>query len=303
MVAISPASKPFVGVVESVDLSRPLGEAAFREIRDAWARYPVLVFPGQEIDTEAHQAFAERFGKLAARVRPMEARGDGARHNPYLMLVSNIRDEQGRPIGSGSGADGGPLEFHSDGCFNDMPAMATLLHGIEIPDAGGDTLFVDMSEIYEVLSPATRRRLSGREAVNYFYYGYSTHAPAAGESPEERRKTVRHAIHPTVIVHPVTGKPSVFVNRLNTREIVDMDPAEADDLLEEIFRTVERPEFAYAHKWRIGDLVLWDNRTVQHARSDFPATQRRLMRRFAVAGSGRPVAHVPGEIAAAISAS
>ena len=299
MLNVTPLSKPvagetaFVGEVKDVDLREAMSESRFREVQAAWATYPVLVFRGQDLTTENHQAFAERFGKLMVRARPPAERGTNAQHNPSLMLVTNIHDESGKPIGS----QGSTFRFHTDGCFNEIPAMATLLYGIEIPKEGGETLFVSMYQIYRALSEKTRRRIVGRDGVNYYFLEYDRLSESAPTS-EAILKKARHSVHPLVIAHPVTRQPVVFSNRHNTREIVGMDQTEADDLLEEIFQTVERPEFIYAHKWRPGDLVVWDNRATQHARADYSPNERRLLRRFAVLCTARPQAYVETAVGA-----
>jgi taurine dioxygenase len=294
MLSVSPLSKPFAGEVKGVDLNRRLTDAQFAEVLQAWYRHPVLVFRDQELSLEAQQDFASRFGPLMSRARPASARGKSAQDNPYLMLVSNVRDENGKLIGSS--ADG-PLSFHSDGCFNEIPPMASLLYGIEIPREGGDTLFISMHEVYDDLSAEMKKRLAGLTAVNY--HTYDVKGVESGADKSARGKDVRNSTHPVVIRHPVTGNPSVFVNRHMTREVKELSPTESERLLAEIFDIIERPERIYAHKWRKGDLVIWDNRAVQHGRSDFSPKERRLLRRFAVLGTERPQPYSDKKLATA----
>jgi taurine dioxygenase len=286
MLVVNRLAKSFAGEIRGISLAEPVDDATFGAILDAWASFPVLVFRDQDISMDEQQAFAARFGALQSRARPAQERGANAPANPNVMLVTNVRDATGKPLGNQQSA----YEFHSDGCFNDLPALATLLYGIEVPEHGGETLFVSMNEVYEALSPETRRRVSGKAAVNYYFIEYEKQsgvdtAAAAGKRP-------RSSTHPMVIAHPMTGQPMVFVNRHNTREVVDLDQAEAQALLDEIFDTVERPEFIYAHKWCKGDLVVWDNRAVQHARADYPPNERRMLRRFAVRCAERPQPYV-----------
>ena len=289
----SPGADFFVGEIKNLDLNKSLSDADFGQIVNAWSLYPVLVLRDQDIDAESHQAFAGRFGELATRVRPLGDRGKNVQNNSHLMLVSNIRDEDGVPIGS----DGeGALPFHSDGCFNETPSMASFLYGIEVPESGGNTLFVSMYQVYNELSGETRNKIMGESGVNYYFYEYSKYNKNGGElggTREPRSKAVRNSIHPMIIAHPVTRKPVVFANRHFTREIVGMDLAKAKPLLREIFRTVERPDMIYAHHWQKGDLVIWDNRAVQHARTSFSPKERRLLRRFAVLCKERPQAFNP----------
>jgi taurine dioxygenase len=289
MISVAALSKPFAGEVLDIDLNDPIDDELFGQILNAWSTYPVLVFRNQSLDVATHQRFASRFGELSSRARPLEARGTAALDNPYMMIVSNIR-ENGRLVGSqGDGA----LAFHSDGAFNEIPTAASLLYGIEIPSHGGDTLFVSMYEVYESLAVETKQLLADKWAVNY--HTYDKTGAESGVDAASRGKAVRHAVHPAVIIHPVTRRPVLYVNSNNTREIRGMDPDAATKLLAEIFAKIEQPNFVYAHKWRKGDLVIWDNRCLQHGRSDFSAQERRLMRRFAVRCDKAPIPYVEAD--------
>ncbi len=282
MLNIQCSSKPYIGTIEGVDLGRPLSDADFKTILDAWGRYPVLVFPGQQLEADQQQAFAELFGPLIGRTRPKEARGKKAQENPYMMLVSNVLDDDGTPVGAGDY----PLDFHSDGCFRDIPALATFLYGIEVPAEGGETLFVDMSEIYDALKPATRERILALQGVNFHRFNYTNYDPA-GSGGRPAREAVTNAVHPMVISHPISKKPVVFANRHNTFEIIGLEKSESDPILQEIFAAIEMPQHIHRHVWSVGDLVMWDNRAVQHARAWCAADQRRMLRRFAVEGTER----------------
>ncbi len=297
MMAITPLEKPFVAEVTGIDLGRDVDDAAFAQIHEAWLAHPVLVFPDQDLDIAAQQAFARRFGTLKTRARrATDQGGAGCGDNPYVMLVSNIK-ENGEYIGA---SPEGALAFHSDSAFDEVPAKASLLYGIAIPKAGGDTLFVSMCEVYDSLDRDVRDRIEGLWGVNY-------HLPSLPldptQSEEARLRTARRAAHPMVIAHPETGRPVLFVSRHMTRAILGMDAAEAGALLEALYARIEEPRFRYAHRWREGDLVVWDNRAVQHGRSDFDPSERRLLRRFAIGCDARPKpysarAGMPPEIAA-----
>jgi taurine dioxygenase len=283
MPSVCSSQKTYIGVVDDVDLGAALSDADLKFILRSWGEYPVLVFPGQKLDSDQQQAFAEMFGPLIGRTRPKEARGKNAQENPYMMLVSNVLDDDdGKPVGAGDY----PLDFHSDGCFRDVPALATFLYGIEIPAEGGETLFVDMSEIYEALTPRTRARILGLSGVNYHRFNY-TNYDAGKHGGRPAREVVANAVHPMVISHPVSKKPVVFANRHNTFEIVGLEKSESDEILQEIFSTIETPRYIHRHVWKVGDLVMWDNRAVQHARAWCAPEQRRMLRRFAVEGSER----------------
>jgi taurine dioxygenase len=282
MLLITPLDQPFAGEASGIDLSRSLSDEKFASILDAWARFPVLVFRDQVLDEPTQEAFARRFGALARSVRPAAGRGLNALENPYVMLVANLGDDDGRPVALGDKV--GAQSFHSDGCFKDRTSLASLLYGIEVAKEGGETQFVDMNRVYRDLPPAMRARLQGRVGVNYHFGGYSSYnrtGGAAGNGGRSRAEVVANARHPMVISHPVTKKPSVFACRHNTREIEGIAPGEANRILREIFLAIERPEGIYAHKWRKGDLLLYDNRAVQHRRIAYAKSERRMLRRFA----------------------
>jgi taurine dioxygenase len=281
MLSVNPLSKPFAAEVTGIDLGRDLDDDLFAEIHEAWCAHPVLVFRDQEIDTDAQQAFAERFGVLKSRMRKGTDPGATADENPFVMFVSNIR-KNGKLIGT---SPKGALNFHSDSAFDEVPAKASLLYGIEHPKSGGNTLFVSMYEVYETLSDDTKRFIADKWGVNY-------HLPSLPLDPnqtdEERMRTARRSVHPMVIAHPETGQPVLYASRHMTRKIVGMPDEDANALLEELYQRIEEPRFLYSHKWRKGDLVVWDNRCVQHGRSDFDPAERRLLRRFAVGCEARP---------------
>ena len=278
---VSELDKPFAAEVTDFDLSKPLSEEAFSKVLAEWRNHPVLVFRDQTLDVDAQQRFSERFGQLKTRLRQSGQQGATTAENPYMMFVSNIR-ENGKLIGT---SPAGSLNFHSDSSFDERPSKAGLLYGIEIPSEGGDTLFVDMCEIYDDLSRGVKAYLKDKWVLNI-------HLPSLPLDPnqthEERVRTARRAIHPAVIAHPDTGRPILYVNRHQTHRILGVPDSESAEVLSELFDRVDQPEVRYAHKWRKNDLVLWDNRRTQHGRSDFNPSERRLLRRFAVFCETRP---------------
>jgi taurine dioxygenase len=194
------------------------------------------------------------------------------------MLISNIR-EDGRPIGS---LPDGEMMFHSDGSYDEHPYRYTMLYALEVPSRGGNTLFADMYGAYKTLPDALRRRLSGARARHGYYAG-------RGVTPEIKAtlaigESTDSWVHPLFTVHEETGRPVLFANRLLTECIVGLPAAESDALLEALFDHAERRNGIYEHVWRPGDFVIWDNRCVNHARTDFPAGERRLLRRTTVQG-------------------
>lgn len=275
MFSLNQLDKSFAAEITNIDLGKPLSDETFAVIHAAWMKHPVLVFRDQTFDVNGHEAFSQRFGRLKPRLRKTGQQGATAAENPNVMFVSNIK-ENGVLIGT---SPSGALNFHSDSSFDEIPSKAGLLYGIEIPTIGGDTLFVDMCDVYNGLSDETKRFIADKWVTNI-------HLPSLPLDPtqtqEERIRTARKAVHPMVISHPDSGLPILYVNRHQTYKINGMSKEESDKILEKFFDLVDRPEIRYSHKWRKGDLVLWDNRRTQHGRSDFDPTQRRLLRRFAV---------------------
>tara|TARA_Y100001936_G_scaffold249529_2_gene300043 strand:- start:337 stop:924 length:588 start_codon:yes stop_codon:yes gene_type:complete len=190
------------------------------------------------------------------------------------MLVSNIR-KNGEQIGS---LPDGEMQFHSDGAHRDIPYAATTLYAIKLPSVGGDTLFANLAMAYDALDDDTKNRIDELQVRNL--YGYDD--TFREETTEETEPNTSAATHNLVKTHPVTGRKSLYLSRLMTRHVVGMDRGESDDLLNILFDHAERTEFVYAHKWLMNDLLIWDNRCLNHARTDFPGSEERLLRRLTI---------------------
>ncbi len=267
--AVRPLSPALGAEISGVDLSQPLSDAAFNAIHDVWLKHQVILFRDQTLDEERQIAFARRFGDLQ-EVRTTK----GLYKNPYVLMVTNVVID-----GKKGALPDGEMQFHSDQCYYENPAMATMLFGIEVPPAGGDTLFSSATAAYDSLPDATKRRLEGLRALNVYDYGN-----ASTIKSDRIDENAPKFVHPVVRTHPETGRKGVYVNRLMTNHILGLERAESDALLEELFLQIEKPEFIYGHKWRVGDLVMWDNRCALHARTDFDPGTRRMMRRVTVKG-------------------
>jgi taurine dioxygenase len=269
-----PLSPALGAEILGIDLREPMGDAAFEAVRECWHQNLVVLLRDQQLSEEDQVRFAERFGPLALSHTRRYTTA-----NPAVMLISNIR-ENGRQIGA---LPDGEMQFHSDQCYQEKPAMASMLYAIEIPSAGGDTLFANAYRAYEALPDEIKRRLEGRKAMHAYDYD-----AAATKRGTRIKDGVPHFAHPVVRTHPATGRKALYVNRLMTIAIEGLPEDESGELLNFLFAHQENPAFVYAHTWRVNDLLLWDNRCALHARTDFPATERRLMRRVTVLGE-RPV--------------
>ncbi len=264
---------PLIGAeILDIDLSKPISDESAAALRAIWHENCIVLFRDQTIGEEDQVRFAQCFGEPSMRLLN---RHDGtSKSHPGVMFISNIR-ENGQLIGA---LPDGEMMFHSDQCYIERPAMASMLYAIEVPSRGGNTLFGNMYAAYDALPPALKTRLAGMRALNvYDYEGNPTHRGEA--RPEAPQQT-----HPIFRTHPETGRKALYVNRLMTDHIIGMDRGESDRILNVLFDHMENPAWIYEHFWRPGDLLMWDNRCAVHARSDFDASERRLLRRCTVLG-------------------
>ena len=266
---------PVVGAaVHGLDLRQAIDDQTAERLREAFAQHAVLCVRDQQVTASEHARFVAVFGAVDTGYRVRSgARSDEVRKRG-VMLVSNIR-KNGRPIGS---LPDGEMQFHSDGAHRDVPYMATSLHAVRIPSRGGDTLFANLAAAYEALDEETRDRIAGLRVRNM--YGYDD--TFRDETTDENDPNSSSATHDLVRTHPESGRKALYLNRLMTRYVIGMDRAESDALLARLFDHAERPEFVYAHKWAVGDVLIWDNRCLNHARTDFPRDEDRLLRRYTI---------------------
>lgn len=253
-----------------VDLRQGIDDEFAVRLLEIWHRNLVILLRDQRLSEEDQVRFAERFGPPAV----IHTKQFAQRH-PSVMLISNIR-EDGKPIGA---LPDGEMQFHSDQCYQERPAMASMLYAIEVPSKGGNTLFANTYAAYETLPAEIKRRIEGRRALNA--YDYDTASTKRGT------KVAAHVpsyVHPVVRTHPVTGRKALYVNRLMTVRIEDIPEEESSELLDLLFDHQEQRQFIYEHVWRVGDILMWDNRCTLHARTDFRADERRLMRRVTILG-------------------
>ena len=273
-ITITPLSDALAAEIGGVDLTQPLDAETAQAIRRAWLDYLVVVFRGRELNQEDQERFCNAFGAFE-RVKSGRAMDDA---NPHVMYVSNVTDE-----GLKTTLEDGEMWFHSDQCYFEQPVSATVLYAEEIPSRGGNTRFANCYAAYETLPERIKRRIDDRRALNAYDYGDQMQIKD-GARPADAPQFV----HPVVRTHPETGRKAIYVNRLMTEHIVNMNRDESDEILATLYRHVEQPRFVYEHVWRPRDLVMWDNRCSVHARTDFDPAERRKLRRMTVKGD-RPV--------------
>ena len=265
--------------LRGIDLRERPDEETIAAIYQAWLDHLVLIFPGQTLAQEDLIRVTGYFGELGELGRPPKYFPKGySKILPGIMMISNIR-ENGEPIGA---LPDGEMMFHHDMIHAPIPSKATLLYAVEIPSAGGNTLFASGYAAYDTLDPAVRDRLEGRLARHHYNYGSTQRGDSRGT------EAFGECMHPVFRTHEDTGRKAVYINRLMTVGVSGMAQEESAPLLEKVFDHAEKREFVYEHVWRVGDLLLWDNRCSSHARTDFPSAERRLMLRTTVKGTVRP---------------
>lgn len=267
---VRPLSPALGAELIGLDLSQPMTDELFASVLDTWHRHLVIVFRDQHLTEDEQVRFAERFGPISRSTR-----GHFLGQNPAIMIISNIR-EDGKQIGA---LPDGEMQFHIDQCHQERPAMATMLYSLEVPSVGGNTLFANGYTAHETLSADIKQKIEGRKALNAYDYD-----AASTKRGTKVREGVPAYWHPIARTHPVTGRKSLFVNRLMTVAVEGLSDDEGEDLLNTLFDHLEQRTFVYEHVWRPNDVLLWDNRCTLHARTDFSDKERRLMRRVAIKG-------------------
>jgi taurine dioxygenase len=276
---IVPLTKHIGAEIRGLDLREKPDDATIKAIYQAWLDHIVIIFPDQKLSQEDLIRVTGYFGEQGMPRRPPKFFPKGyAKILPGIMLISNIR-ENGEPIGA---LPDGEMMFHHDMIHSELPDKATLLLSVEIPSAGGNTLFASGYAAYDTLDPAVRNRLEGRLAIHHYNYGSTQRGDSKGTEAFGECK------HPVFRTHEDTNRKAVYVNRLMTVGVEGIPQDEANQLLNAVFDHAEKPEFVYEHVWRVGDLLLWDNRCSSHARTDFPSSERRLMLRTTVKGAVKP---------------
>jgi taurine dioxygenase len=282
-VQVRPLSKACGAEILGVDLRQDLPGHVVDRIRQAWLDHLVIVFRDQDITQEQQLRFAAHFGPLGERKKAsaeLADRTEGSQQiDRRVLLVSNVKDDKGRPIGAFGDGD---MWFHIDSGYAERPYDYTFLFGVELPSTGGNTQFSNMYMAYDAVPPELKRKLTGRKALHIHEYlrheRVELKADLSG-SP--------HFFHPVFATHRETGRKSLFVDRLMTRRIEGLPHEESEAILVQLYDIGERPEFIYEHVWRKGDVVAWDNRCTIHARTWFDPAERRLLRRCTI--DGQPI--------------
>ena len=281
-IAVVPTEAALGADIRAGDL-RSLDDAAFERVLRAWHDHAVVLFRGQTLSDQDLIAFSRRFGDLDWA--PVQETGrrfvEGL---PEIYIVSNVT-VNGQPIGS---LGAGEAVWHTDMSYLDVPPMASMLYALEVPPAGGNTSFCSMYAVYEALPDGLKRQIANLKIKHDGTYNSGGYL-RQGVTPTDDPRTSPGAVHPLVCTHPDTGRRMLYLGRRRNAYLVGLELAESEALLDELWEFVSRPEFAWEHVWRAGDLVLWDNRCTMHRRDPFDASARRIMHRTQIKGSAAPV--------------
>jgi taurine dioxygenase len=266
--------------MRGVDLAAVTG-ARLEAIKQAWYRHDVLVFRNQEMTDDDLLAFSGSFGTLD----PPPNQGAGRKSPPGypdIYVVSNVLDEKGEPIGA---LGDGDAAWHTDMSYAPKPPDASMLYSLELPTKGGDTWFCGMKAALAKMPRELVERIRNLDIKHDGTYD-SGGTVRKGMAPSEDPRTSVGTPHPIVIEHPVSGDRALYLGRRRNAYIMGLALAESERLLDEIWSYVEAA--VYKHKWALGDVVLWDNRTTMHRRDAFDPQSRRVMHRTQIKGSGAP---------------
>jgi taurine dioxygenase len=284
-VTVTPTGAALGAEIGRVDLAHELAPVTFLRIEEAFNRHGVIFFRDQRITVDQLVAFARRFGEVEINVNTQACLPG----HPEVLLVSNIR-ENGRYIGL---ADAGTT-WHTDMSAYSCPPRCSLLYAIEVPRAVdgtilGDTIFAGAAAAYDALAPEMKKRLAGKRAIHSYLAKMNARKAAVGLTREVTREHLDKTppvAHPVFRTHPVTGRKCIYVTEGECTGIEGIPEAEALPLISQLHRHLIDPRFQYRHKWRVGDLLMWDNCTCQHlAVRDYGESQHRLMYRVTVNGS------------------
>jgi taurine dioxygenase len=281
MIEVIPTGRALGAEVRGVDL-KDLDEAAFARVMQAWHQHSVVLIRDQTLSDQELIAFSRRLGDLDWA--PIQETGrrfvEGL---PEIYIVSNVK-VNGEPIGS---LGDGEAVWHTDMSYLDVPPKASMLYALEVPPSGGNTSFCSMYGIYEALPQTLKDRIAGLKIKHDGTYNSGGYV-RQGVTPTDDPLTSPGAVHPLVCTHPDTGRRMLYLGRRRNACLVGLKLAESEALLDELWSFVDRSEFAWEHVWRVGDLVLWDNRCTMHRRDAFDPGSRRVMHRTQVKGEQRP---------------
>lgn len=263
---IRPMAAPLGAEVAGIDLSQPLPGETIARLEAALLEHVVLVFRDQEIDEPQQLAFCERFGDLYTNP-------NGGKTRMVSNQLAHLPKDQLHDT---------EMSFHHDTIFRPVPQKALCMVALQLPKKGGNTIFANMYRAYDALPEAIKARIKPLTALSAFAYTRTAKMdPAAIDKAP-------HASHPIAIMHPVTGRKALYVDRLMTLRINELNDQDSDDLLDSLCDHAESVAFQYEHVWHAGDVVLWDNLASMHARTEM-TDEPRVIRHSSILGTVAPL--------------
>lgn len=270
---------PHIGVeLRGVDLSQPMDDGAFRAIRAAWVRHTILLVRDQShLRPEDLIAFARRFGELDEHDQPQYCLAG----YPEIAMVSNVK-EGDRHVGAPKAG----RQWHSDAQYLRKPPSASLLWAKEVPPSEGNTCFANMVAACSAMDAAQRARIDSLRVNFSRTRAYALYHPERPPLSEEEKARLPDVQHPIVRTHPETGERALYVGgEQHGGTVIGLAEADGEALLRELRAFATQPRFAYEHRWQVGDLIVWDNRSTMHCALPFDEERhRRMMYRVQVAG-------------------
>ena len=273
--------------LEGLDL-RDLSDAAAEGVRAAFECHGAILVRGQHLSPDDLVAFSRRFGDLD-QAPLMEGGRTAVPGYPEIYVVSNVLGDDGKPIGSLGAGEG---VWHTDMSYLENPPRASLLYALEVPATGGDTWLCSMAAALAALPMDLRRVLEGRSIKHDGTYN-SGGLPRAGVRVDDSPATCEGQAHPAVCRHPADGPDVLYLGRRRNAYVMGLPLSESEGLLDLVWPYAGRPEATYMHRWRVGDVLMWDNRVTMHRRDPFDAAMRRVMHRTQIKGRSRPLAAHP----------
>jgi alpha-ketoglutarate-dependent taurine dioxygenase len=271
--AITPLTNQTGAEVIGLDFTQPIDIETRVTLNRAFAERHVLVMRDQHFTPEQFKAAAQLFGEL----QPHDKRERHVAGHPDVEYISNDEIVDGKRIIPGE-------TFHTDHSNHPRPPKATTLFAVELPTSGGDTQYVNMHDAYDDLAEDTKQKIEGLKAVHVYQSKYSPRL-LGKISEESRRNLPPPGIHPLVRTHPENGRKALFLNPVRMESIIGMEDKQALALIDELMRHATQKKYEYRHRWRHGDWVLWDNRSVMHqANPDYDMAQRRYLYRLMLKG-------------------
>ncbi|MEE8517297.1 MAG: TauD/TfdA family dioxygenase [Alphaproteobacteria bacterium] len=276
---VKPLAKLLAAEITGVDLAA-IDDDSFARLRDALHDHVVVAVRGQALSPAEQTDFTRRFGEIQYHINSEYKMVD---QPEVLILSTEIRDGKNVGIPDAGG------DWHSDHSYVERPTAYTILQSVTVPSVGGDTEWTSMVAAYEALGDDMKARLDGLVGIHSFNRMRNPRMTRstrhANQAEYYAQRSPPDAFHPIARTHPHTGKKALFISPRFTIGILDMDDAEAEALLDELFAHIANRDFVYHHKWRAGDLLMWDNRSALHlALGGVKAPEIRRMHRTTVKG-------------------